>query len=172
MTAPAENPWRRRFAVIYDETLHVAADDAETRALINDAAHDLGMMSFFLDGSGFRSRDDVDEAMALELMPPFRFRGWDAQCSILTNLEWFDNDVGYVLTVGGCERWLAEWPEGFTTFVGISVSSTRLWQSLAAAFHVVFLGGDAVANHVARTAARELQEKRREFGVTVTRHDG
>ena len=166
----ATNPWRKRLCVIYDKTVHVAPDAAGTRLSIRDAAHGLGMMPFLLEGAGFRSRDDVDAALMLEVMPPFPFRGWDAQYSILTNLEWFDNDVGYVLTVGGCDQWLATWPEGFTTFVGVTLSSTRLWQVLSGAFHVVFLGGDAVADHVVATTAQELRERPMEFDATVTRH--
>ena len=166
----AQNPWRKRLCVIYDDTVHVAPDTPETRVRIRDAAHDLGMMSFLIDGSGLSTMEDVDEALVQEVMPPFPIWGWDAQYSILTNLEWFDNDVGYVLTVGGCDQWLAHWPEGFTTFVEVTIASTRLWQAFGGAFHVVFLGGDAVADHVTATAAREARERVREFGATVTRH--
>lgn len=167
MNRSLENPWRRRFSAIYEATLHVAPDTPQTWARIREAARDIGMSVLAVDGAEFRTMEDVDRALAEEVMAPFPFCGWDAQYSILTNLEWFGNDVGYVLTVAGCDRWLAEWQEGFSMFVAVVTASSRLWQEIGNAFHVVFLGGAAVAEHVAATVERELRERPRQFDASV-----
>ena len=165
------NPWRPRLRVIYRDTLHLAPERDETASLIRAAARELGMLGFFLDGSSFSTEEDVDRALAEEVMPPFPFRGWNAQESILTNLEWFDNDIGYVLTVRGCDEWHVRWPEGFKTFVQVVTGASRQWQNLTHAFHAVFLGGLEIASVVEQTVQEELELRPREFDVRVSRYE-
>lgn len=171
MTAEPDNAWRRRFAAIYDDTVHVAPDEVGVLAHIRDAARDLGMGTFVLDGAEFRTRDDVDQALAAEVMAPFPFRGWNAQRSVLNNLEWFGNEVGYSLVTRGTDAWLTQWREGFEKFAGLSIDASRRWQDIGNAFHVVFLGGPAVAAVVEEAVRKELREWSGEFNVTVGRYD-
>lgn len=171
MTAEPEDPWRRRFAAIYDDTYHVAPDGAATLAAIRGAARDIGMGTFVVDGRELRTREDVDRALAAEVMAPFPFCGWDAQHSVLSNLEWFGNEVGYVLVVHGTDARLRHWREGFEIFASLLVHTSRRWQGIGNAFHVVFLGGADAAATVEVVMRRELREWPDEFDVTVSRYE-
>lgn len=84
-------------------SIHLGIDMSEMSHL-EEAARSRGMSVFRLDFSGLEDRDALVDYLARVFMFPHRIVGLDAALDLVSDLGWFGNERGYLVSVEGCDR--------------------------------------------------------------------
>ena len=125
--------------------IHLGLDDRGL-ARSQDDARSRGMSVLHVSLTDVHGTPALVERLADALMFPVEVTGLDAVVSLMSDLDWFGNEKGYLVVARG----LAEGADATDAFVSILPNVVDRWRSRATDFVVVL---DSSAGRLQRTLA-------------------
>jgi hypothetical protein len=117
-------------------SVHVAAS-AALASQLEHAARRAGAGVIHLDLSGVEDRMALGDRLAEVFMFPHRTRGLDAAIDLISDLEWFGNSSGYLVTVDAADTVRRN---VLADFAGILPAILDRWRTQGNPFVVVLVG--------------------------------
>lgn len=127
---------------------------------IRERARSAGQSIFEVDVGAVKTQDELVRLFALEFLVPHEIRGLDAVLSVLSDLGWLANDLGYLLVLEGGADLVACNRDLFEKLVQVLLLLCDRWRDRETPFHVL-VETDRATVDLVKTVGREMYEKSR-----------
>lgn len=121
----------------------------------------VGHMDFRLDLGDVRDANELVRVLADELMFPHEASGFDALLDLMSDLDWFGNDAGYVVDLRDLDQLDEHAPDVLARFVALLPNLCDRWRSRGVPFRLILRCHGTTkqtVRSVLDTANAELQE--------------
>lgn len=100
----------------------------------------IGAMWFRVHLGEARNVEEVARVIGEELLFPYDAANLDAALGMMSDLDWFGSEVGYILEFVGLDSLLSEAPLLFTQFISMLPYLCDRWRSRRIPFYLVLQG--------------------------------
>lgn len=128
------------FQQVHDVQIHLVPDGVKLHGQLAATVEQLGMTLIAVDMTPLRDVQAFTASISQKAQFPYGAADLDVLVSLLADLEWIDNERGYVLLLEHADRFAQRDPEGFKDIVDCLVNVCDRWQTGERPFHVVLSG--------------------------------